>query len=396
MKILHVIDSMNPEMGGVCQAVRTIISSMNSEIQVINEIVSLDNPNAAYLKDNSFIIHALGPSVGPWAYSSKILPWLLENSINFNFIIVHGLWLYPGFAIQQILKKDILCMPKIFIMPHGMLDPYFQQARNRKLKALRNVIYWKFIEHILIKLSDGLLFTSQDELLLARVPFKPYYPKIEKVIGLGIETPPTYDKKMANAFFELCPELINQKYILYLGRINDKKGVDILIDSYYKLLKDNAHKFHVPKLVIAGPGLNSNFGQIIYKKVKDVPVLSEQVFFPGMLTDDTKWGAYYNCSVFILPSHQENFGISVVEALACKKSVLISNKINIWREIDSLDAGIINDDSVEGTYDSLIKWCSLSDLRTEQMSKNSYKCFKQFFMAEQTTAQLVNFLLENE
>ena len=400
MKILHLIDSMNPEKGGVCQAVRIIINSMDSEISISNsisnEVVSLDSPNSLYLRNDKFIIHALGVASGPWAYNSKLLPWLLENSINFDFVIIHGLWLYSGFAIQNILRNKSSNTPKIFVMPHGMLDPYFQRAKNRRLKSLRNIIYWKFIEYKLIQLADGLLFTSEDELLLARIPFKPYLPKTEKIVGLGIEKPPPYSQEMTNAFFELCPELIKQKYILYLGRIHNKKGVDILIDSYQKLIENKKFVPCIPKLVIAGPGMDSEFGQMVHKRVRNASVLNGQVFFPGMLTGSIKWGAYYNCDVFILPSHQENFGISVVEALACKKSVLISNKINIWREIDSLNAGIIDDDSVDGTYNLLVKWCSLSNLEIEHMGNNSYKCFEKFFMAKQTTAQLVDFLLTNE
>ena len=387
---------MNPERGGVCQAVRTLISSMDSKYQIINEVLSLDSPDSPYLKNDNIIIHALGPSFGPWAYSSKLLPWLLNNFANFDFIIVHGLWLYPGFAVQKVLKNRNNIMPKVFIMPHGMLDPYFQRAKNRKLKALRNIIYWKIIESKLVKLADGLLFTSKDELLLARISFSPYFPKSETIVGLGIERPPSHTQNMTNAFFELCPELINQKYLLYLGRIHSKKGVDILINSYKELIKKQEYTNCLPKLVIAGPGLDSEFGKTIYKQVLNTPVLKKNIFFPGMLVGDAKWGAYYNCNAFILPSHQENFGISIVEALACRKIVLISDKINIWQEINSMDAGIINEDSVDGTYKSLLKWCSLSDSEIENMGNNSYKCFEYFFAAKQTTDRLVNFFLTNE
>jgi glycosyltransferase involved in cell wall biosynthesis len=68
-----------------------------------------------------------------------------------------------------------------------------------------------------------------------------------------------------------------------------------------------------------------------------------------MLEGEAKWGALYGCDAFVLPSHQENFGIAVVEALACNKPVLISNKVNIWREIAEDGAGVVEEDSVEGT-----------------------------------------------
>jgi hypothetical protein len=67
-----------------------------------------------------------------------------------------------------------------------------------------------------------------------------------------------------------------------------------------------------------------------------------------MLSGAAKWGALYGCEAFVLPSHQENFGIAVVEALACGKPVLISDQVNIWREIVEDGAGLVEGDTEEG------------------------------------------------
>ena len=69
-----------------------------------------------------------------------------------------------------------------------------------------------------------------------------------------------------------------------------------------------------------------------------------------MLTGDVKWGAFPAAEIFALPSHQENFGIPVVEALACALPVLITDKVNIWREIESDGAGLIGEDNVAGNF----------------------------------------------
>ena len=84
------------------------------------------------------------------------------------------------------------------------------------------------------------------------------------------------------------------------------------------------------------------------------------VFWPGMLGGDAKWGAIYHSEALVLFSHQENFGIAVVEALACEKPVLISNQINIWREIESDGAGLVGDDTPEGAENVLRRWAGLS------------------------------------
>jgi glycosyltransferase involved in cell wall biosynthesis len=86
------------------------------------------------------------------------------------------------------------------------------------------------------------------------------------------------------------------------------------------------------------------------------------------LSGDAKWGAVYGCEALVLSSHQENFGIAVVEALACGKPVLISSQINIWREIQEDKAGLVENDTLEGTTRLFERWNNLSSNRKAQMS----------------------------
>src|SRR5256886_6713007 len=81
---------------------------------------------------------------------------------------------------------------------------------------------------------------------------------------------------------------------------------------------------------------------------------------PCMLSDDVKWGAMSAAEAFVLPSHQENFGIAVAEALACGTPVLISNKVNIWREIEADGAGYVENDDLNGTANLLRRWLATS------------------------------------
>ncbi|RYE36744.1 MAG: glycosyltransferase [Sphingobacteriaceae bacterium] len=143
------------------------------------------------------------------------------------------------------------------------------------------------------------------------------------------------------------------------------------------------------KLVVAGPGLETAYGQKI-KLAAAVLQQSEQlVDFPGMLTGDAKWGAFYGCEAFILPSHQENFGIAVVEALACGKPVLISNQINIHTEITKSKAGFVAEDTADGTQQLLQKWISLSPEEKSEMSRNARKCYETYFAVAAATQKLI-------
>ncbi len=108
-----------------------------------------------------------------------------------------------------------------------------------------------------------------------------------------------------------------------------------------------------------------------------------------MLTGDIKWGALRAADVFILPSHQENFGISVVEALACGVPVLISNKVNIWREISAQGAGLVAGDDRAGTLDLLRQWVELSGNEQNRLRAQATVCFNQTFCLTVTARNLL-------
>ena len=304
-------------------------------------------------------------------------------------MILHGLWLYNSYAIREVFgiaKKKALSDrggnkkgPKLFVMPHGMLDPYFQKAAGRKLKAIRNWAYWKLIEHKTVKYADGLLFTCEQEKFLARQSFRPYCPKLEIIVGLGVEEPPAYTSEMQLAFFNKCERLIEKPYLLYLGRVNEKKGVDILIEAYADIC-ENINS--IPALVIAGPELESPFGRKIKKIVLENDTLKNKIHFTGMLSGDAKWGAFHGSDAFILPSHQENFGIAVVEAMACGKPVLISNQVNIWREIQESGGGLIGNDTKECTIKILKDWHALSGIEKAKMNLNARRTFENYFSGD--------------
>jgi glycosyltransferase involved in cell wall biosynthesis len=113
------------------------------------------------------------------------------------------------------------------------------------------------------------------------------------------------------------------------------------------------------------------------------------VSFPGMVSGDLKWGALRGAEVFVLPSHQENFGIAVVEAMACGTPVLIARPVNIWREIEAAGAGLVEDDTVEGCSRLLARWLGLSPEARREMAARAAASFRQNFEIGRTAAALV-------
>ena len=200
---------------------------------------------------------------------------------------------------------------------------------------------------------------------LARTTFGGYRPRMEINVGYGIASPPDLSEKMRSAFSEKLPDLEGRPYLLFLGRIHPKKGVDLLIKAYSDALSTEKLKVPPPCLVIAGPGWETIYGKQMQQLIEasTARLLAENsklktalpILRVGMLEGDAKWGALYGCEAFILPSHQENFGIAVVEALACNKPVLISTNVNIWREIADANAGIIMSNDSESIRKCIYK-----------------------------------------
>lgn len=386
MRILRVIASMDPVSGGPCEGIRNSIPAME-KMGVLNEVASLDDPDAAYIKEAPFKIYAFGPAKGPYAYCAGLSTWLEQNLEMYDVVVIHGLWLYNSyctFRVWQKLKLNGRKMPGLFVMPHGMLDPYFQKSRQRLPKALRNWIFWKLIERKVVNAADGLLFTCQEELLLARKTFKPYHPKAEFNVGYGIKAPPVAIEGFLENFLKACPQVKGKDYWLYLSRIHPKKGIKNLIKAYLKLKNEDES---IPDLVVAGPGLESSFGKNMVQLAKGYPV-----HFPGMLKGSAKWGAFQNANAFILASHQENFGIAVVEALACGIPVLISNKVNIWREIEIEKAGFIKNDCFTETLLLLKEYHQLKPEEKSLMGENSRRLFLKKYQIKEAASQMLRVL----
>ena len=148
-------------------------------------------------------------------------------------------------------------------------------------------------------------------------------------------------------------ELQNRRFLLFLARIHAKKGCDLLIEAFAKI----APAVPDVDLVIAGPDQGGLQAKL--QRQADEAGIADRIHWAGMIDGDVKWGALRICNAFVLPSHSENFGIAVVESLAVGRPVLISNQVNIWPEIEADGAGLVEDDTPEGTERLLRHWFAL-------------------------------------
>ena len=331
------------------------------------EIASADDPAAPWLRDLGFTVHALGPGRSGYCYAPRMIPWLRENAPRFDAVIVNGLWQHPGLAVRRALRGT---GTPYFVYTHGMLDPWFK--RTYPLKHLKKSLYWPWGEYRVLRDAQAVLFTCEEEKLLARQSFGLYRAR-EVVVSYGTVGPVGDAAAQKAAFLTRYPELRGKRILLFLSRIHVKKGCDLLIDAFARVTRFDP-SLH---LVMAGPD-QTGLRPDLERQAESLGV-ADRITWPGMLAGDMKWGAFRAAEAFVLPSHQENFGIAVAEALACGLPALISNKVNIWREIDEDGAGLVAEDTQEGAQHLLQEWLALPAEAREGMGRRARACFQARF-----------------
>ncbi|MBS0454798.1 MAG: glycosyltransferase [Proteobacteria bacterium] len=383
MRFLHLISSVDAAGGGPIEGATQLHRALAAQGHA-GEFASLDDPDAACVHEfRAAPLHALGPGRGRFGYSPSLQPWLQANASRFDAVIVNGLWQYIGLGTRRALAGTTT---PYFVYPHGMLDPWFK--KRYPLKHLKKWLYWPWAEYRVLRDASRVLFTCEEERLLARRSFWLYRCK-EAVASFGTAAPNDDPAVSRDAFYNAFPQLRGKRVLLYLGRIHSKKGCDLLIEAFAKACR-NAPDVH---LVMAGP--DQTHWRPALEALAGQSGVAERVCWAGMLSGDLKWGAFRCAQAFCLPSHQENFGIAVVEALACNCPVLISDKVNIWREIQHAHAGFVAPDTQAGTQQLLERWLATPEPDWQRMRESAAQCFEQNFRMDRAAHALVRIVHES-
>ncbi|MHB8636591.1 MAG: glycosyltransferase [Fimbriimonadaceae bacterium] len=362
--------------GGPIEGIKQLAPALESAGATVS-LVCGDEPDASWVADFPFKIHAVGPAYGKYGYAPDLVDWLLRHAANYDRIIIDGVWQYHGFAAHSVLRKLGL---GYFTFTHGMLDPWFQ--RRYPLKHLKKLAYWRLAEYPVLRDANAVLFHCEEEARLARESFRPneWHPRIVSCGTAGSTANPGPER---HAFLARFEQLATTRNILFLGRITPKKGVDMLIRAF----ADICHRDANLRLVLAGP-IDTAFRNQLARLAADSR-LGGRVVWTGMLQGAEKWGAFRAAEVFILPSHQENFGLSVAEALSCGVPVLISDKVNIWREIVADCAGLAESDTLEGTVRLLNRWLDLGQAASAAMASAARRSYCSRYDVNQVARQLL-------
>lgn len=303
--------------------------------------------------------------------------WLRVHGSEYDAVIVHGLWQYHAHAVQVALSGRV----PYFVYTHGMLDPWFNE--QFPLKHVKKMLFWHLTERRFLDEATSIIFTAEEEMERSIRSFFPFRWK-GIVAPLGIAEPEGNPEAQDAAFLARFPEFRNRRFLLFFGRLHPKKGCDLLLNAVAKI----APEWPDLHLVMAGPSDQAYLDDL--QKLAEQKGILSRVTWTGMIAGDLKWGVLRAADAFILPSHQENFAIATVEAMAVGTPVLLSNKVQIWREVLRSGAGLVESDCPSGTERLLARWMSMAESEKSIFRAAAVSCYKNQFTARQAGTAMFN------
>lgn len=393
MKLLCVVPSYWPafQFGGPIYSVHNLNKALvNKGVNVtvyttnvglddgnvpINEEVNVDGVKVFYFKFIKFF-EFLGTT--GWQFSPQITKKLRENLKNFDIIYINAIWNYPTAVASYYCRK----YSKPYILsPRGSLYP-----STFMKKAWKKSLYYNLIARNILEGAKAIHYTTEDEAQQCHQFLRLNNKAI--IIPNGLDLSEFNDLPNYESLRKKFPNLQNKKVILFLSRINWIKGMDILIEGFAKLKKEKKDVH----LLIVGKDDGDNYIEKVKLWVKRYN-LENFVTFAGQLTGKDKLVAYCGSDIFILPSYSENFGMVVIEAMACELPVIISDKVGLANEIKKNNAGIIIGTTADDVYRGL-KTTLENQKVIDIMKKNAKKMVYELYDINRVADRMIEFFKE--
>jgi glycosyltransferase involved in cell wall biosynthesis len=267
-----------------------------------------------------FFSRQLGQS---FKYSRALESWLRQNVEAFDLVHIHAVFNHSSVAAANACHRRHV--PYV-IRPLGTLDPW-----SMGQKSARKKLFWQLVGRKMCQRAAALHYTTSEEQLAVEQSLGLNH---GVVLPLGVET-----ELVSNANVNLldpdAPPLNGHPYVLVLSRLHPKKGLEILLEAFLAVVRQP--EFSKWRLVLAGDG-PKGYLNLLQKRVRSERAV-EYVSFPGWLEGKSKLASLRNASLLALPSHQENFGLCALEALACAVPVMVSPQVNLASRIQAAKAG---------------------------------------------------------
>jgi glycosyltransferase involved in cell wall biosynthesis len=324
VKVLQVIPSLAARDGGPTQAVLSLSRALSAKnVECLIASTDANGDDRLPIVHETQLQYDSVPAIffrRDWTqsfkYSRDFSRWLQSHVSDFDVVHVHAIFSHSSLAASQACRRHKV--PYI-LRPIGSLAPW-SMGHHRWRKR----ILWNLGVSSMISGASAVHYTSEEERKRSEESLG-----INKgiVIPLGVETAEFKNKSLSGAFSKLRP------YVLILSRMHPKKGIELILESFMNLKRDS--EFRDWKLVLAGDGDPDYLA-----KLKSLAQEQDgDVVFAGWLDDDQKIDALQNAALFALTSHHENFGLAVMESLACGIPVLISRNVNTASDIETAQAG---------------------------------------------------------
>lgn len=341
MRVLHVTCAVAPALGGtsksaveMCEALAARgvqVTLFSTDLGELGRWSPLARPAALDVPtDRSVLVagverhHFRTRWPSRFGFSPDMGRALRERAAGFDVVHVHSLYLFTTLAAcRAALRHEV---PYV-VQPHGVLDPY-----HRRHHALRKAVFDRLLQRRLLDRAAAVHCTSEDELALAR-PFGIRAPAV--VVPQGVDPAEFADLPARGSFRARHPGLLGRRLVVFLGRLTPKKGLDTLVMAFARVAGTvpDAH------LVLAGPD-DRGHARAVGRMVAAVG-LAGRTTMPGMLLGRQRLELLADADVWVLPSRAENFGMAVVEAMACGAPVVVSDRVNIHREVAGGGAGLV-------------------------------------------------------
>ncbi|HVX86470.1 MAG TPA: glycosyltransferase [Phycisphaerae bacterium] len=244
-----------------------------------------------------------------------------------DIVVAHGMW--DTSIIHSTLLAQRMGVPYC-LRPAGTLDPW--SLRQKRLKKNLSLL---LLHRRLLANAAFIHATSDEEARNIRALLRSLRISTPvHIIPNGIFLRDIENLPQRGDFYAQHPELGGKPYILFLGRLHYKKRPDLLMQAFAQL-GEAFSEFH---LVIAGP----DGGEAAkLRSLSRQRGIAGRVHMTGPIYGPQRFAAFVDAACFCLPSHQENFGIAVVEAMAAAAPVVISDQVQIWPEIVEAGAGVV-------------------------------------------------------
>jgi glycosyltransferase involved in cell wall biosynthesis len=325
--ILHVIPYMHPSAGGPTVVVENFIRESNRlghRSQIISTPTYCNGDQSNLLKR----LEQLAPTT--LLNFLEILPVPGAAKLNkhvqqADIVHVHTLWSPLNVSARYACLRHE--RPYV-VMPHGMLDPY-----SLSVKALKKSTYLHLFERHNIACAQRIIYTTLEEERLAALAGLRLPPG--ELVPLGASASSASRDDLRGQFLARFPQAGGKRILLFLGRIHPKKGLDRILDCFQSLKQSIPNVF----LVVAGDG-EAHYTQYLRQLVSAL-TLDNYVLFAGRLDGEMKWASFAAAELFLLPSRQENFAITVAEAMQMGVPVIITDKVNTWPYVKEARAGLV-------------------------------------------------------